>query len=182
MKKVTATILTIALVALGAVFVIGQTTGDDKDGKSNFGKKSHRGEFGGRGGGRHGKGMRGGGQMFRNLDLTDAQKEQMKTIGQSSREKMKPIMEQMKANRDQLQQLTSGGNFDEGSVQALAAQQGTLTAQMIVEKERTKAAMFALLTTEQKAKAAEMKAQHEQKRAERKAKVAERKEAKKTEQ
>ena len=118
------------------------------------------------------------GRMFRHLDLTDAQKEQMKTIGKASRENLKPVMQQMREGRKTLNDLTANGNFDEAQIQAIAAQQGALHAQMIVEKQRTKTAMFAVLTAEQKTKVAELKQTFEQRRTERKAKRAERKAAK----
>jgi protein CpxP len=176
MKKITATIITIALVALGAVFVLGQTETTDKPewkGKRGFGKHSNGRSFHGRRG-KKGQMM---GRMFRQLDLTDAQKEQMKTIRTTSRENMKPIREQMRVNKKQLNELTAGGNFNEADVQALASQQGALTAQMIVAKERTKAAMFAVLTDVQKSTLATKMEAFKAKRAERKQNRAERKAA-----
>jgi protein CpxP len=165
MKKLTAAILSIVLVAMGAMFVFAQDGAGQKDGKRGFGKR----------GGHH----RGGhGMMLRGLDLTDEQKAQVKTIMQSSKEASKPLREQMKANRQKLQTLSDSGNFDQAQVQALADEQGKLTAQMIVEKEKVKSQISAILTTEQKAKAAEMKAQFKQKRAERKQKWAEKRAAK----
>lgn len=167
MKKLTATILSIVLVAMGAMFIFAQDGADQRDGKRGFGKRGHhRGGFG---------------KMFRALDLTDEQKAQMKAIRQTSKDTMKPIREQMKANRQKLQELSANGNFDEAQVQAIAAQQGALTAQMIVEKEKVKSQIFNLLTPEQKAKAAEMKAQFEQKRQERIQKRMERRNAKQQE-
>ncbi len=91
---------------------------------------------------------------------------------------MKPIRQQMKANRQKLQTLSESGNFDEAQVQTIANQQGSLSAQMIVAKEKVKAQMLAILTPEQKAKAAEMKAQFKQKREERMHKRQQRREAK----
>lgn len=165
MKKLTAAILSIVLVAMGAMFVFAQDGAGQKDGKGKFGK---------RGGHRGGHGM-----MFRGLDLTDEQKAQMKTIRQASKESTKSIREQMKANRQKLQTLSESGTFDEAQVKAIAAEQGNLSAQMIVEKEKVKTQMLAILTPEQKAKAAEMKAQFKQKREERKQKWAEKRAAKK---
>jgi Spy/CpxP family protein refolding chaperone len=103
----------------------------------------------------------------------------MKAIRQASRETIKPIREQMKANRQKLQTLSESGTFDEAQVQAIAAQQGTLSAQMIVEREKVKSQIFNLLTPEQKTKAAELKAQFQQKRQERMQKRMERRNAKK---
>ena len=136
MKKITITLLSIALVAMGAIFVFGQQSTDTSDkatkGKRGFGHHGKRHKRGGK------RGFRMGGRMFKALDLTDAQKEQMKAIKQASRENTKSLREQMKTNRQQLQQLTENGQFDEGSVSAIAQQQGQLHAQMIVEKQKVK--------------------------------------------
>ena len=168
MKKLLVAILSIILVAMGAMFIFAQDTAANKDGKrGQFGKRGHFGKRGGH-----------GGMMFRGLDLTDEQKAQMKTIMQANKETVKPIREQMKANREKLQTLSESGNFDEAQVQAIANQQGALSAQMIVAKEKIKAQMLAILTPAQKAKAAEMKANFKQKREERKQKWQERREAK----
>lgn len=174
MKKVIATVSAIALVAIGTIFVIAQSGEGNPDGKRGFGQHGKRAHFGGR----HKRGGRMMGRMFRQLDLTDEQKAELKSIRQASRENMKPIREQMHANRQSLRDLTANGSFDEAQVQAIASQMGSLHAQMIVEKERNKAKMFAVLSAEQKAKLAELRQSFEQKRAERKARRAERKAAK----
>ena len=180
MKKITVTLLSIALIAMGAIFVFGQTNGGSSDkaftGKRGFGKHGKRHRRGG------GKGFGMGGRMFKNLDLTDAQKEQMKTIRQTSRESSKALRQQMKANRQQLQQLTENGQFDEGSVAAVAQQLGQLHAQMIVEQQKVKAQMYNVLTADQKSKLAQMKAEFQQKMQERKAKWAEKKAQKQAQQ
>lgn len=147
MKKILIAILSIVLVATGAMFIFAQQ-GANK-GQTEFGKH----------GGKHGK--RGGGHGFflRGLDLTDEQKAQVKQIMEASRDKNKAVREQMKANHQKLDELTSNGAFDEAQVTAIANSQGALQAKMIVEKERVKSQIFAILTDEQKAKAAQMKEQ-----------------------
>lgn len=176
MKKLTVTILSIALVAMGAIFVFGQTTEKNMDGNKRFDKQGNHGKFGRRGKrGGHGMRGRGMGRMFKQLDLTEDQKAQMKAIREQSRESTKSLREQMKANRQQLQQLTDNGQFNEASVAAVAQQQGQIHAQMIVAKEKVKAQMFNVLTAEQKAKVAQLKAERKQKMEERKAKWAEKK-------
>ncbi len=74
MKKLITAILSIILVAMGAMFIFAQDTTANKDGK--------HGHFGKRGG--HHRGGHGG-MMFRGLDLTDGQKAQMKMIMQTSK-------------------------------------------------------------------------------------------------
>lgn len=163
MKKLTVLLMSIALVAVGAIFAFGQKADNAGEGRRGFGQRDH-GSHQGR------KGNRGGmGRLFRQLELTDAQKDQLKQIRKAGFDSTKSIREQMHLNRQQLSQATAGGNFDEAQVNALAQQQGQLHAQMIVERQRMQAQMFAVLTPEQKAKAAELKDQFEQKHAERKA-------------
>ena len=143
MKKITVAILSIILVAMGAMFIFAQN-GGNAEGKQGFGKR-----------GGHKRG--GHGLFLRGLDLTDEQKAQVKTVTEASREKTKSLHEQLKASREQLDQATANGAFDEAQVTALAQAQAALHAQMIVEKERVKSQIFALLTDEQKAKASEMR-------------------------
>ncbi len=172
MRKLTVAILSIVLVAMGAMFIFAQDGAtNNKDGKREDGKRGHFGKRGGRHRGGHG-------MMLRGLDLTDEQKAQVKSILQTSKETSKPIREQVKANRQKLQTLSENGNFDEAQVQAIAAQQGNLSAQMIVQKEKVKSQIFNVLTPEQKAKAAEMKANFKQKMQERMQKRQERRNAK----
>ncbi len=174
MKKFTTAILAFALFVIGTILVFGQTT--EKSNEKEFGnrgmqqRQGMRGERGKRG--RRGHMM--GGRMFRQLDLTDAQKTQMQTIMQTSRESSKAVREQVKGNRQQLRALTQNGTFNESQISALATKQGDLHAQMIVQRQKTKAQMFAVLTADQKAKLVELKADFKKKMEERKAKWTER--------
>lgn len=146
MKKITVAILSIVLVAMGAIFIFAQK-GENGEGKKHFGKRGNH-----RGGG-------GAGFFLRGLDLTDEQKAQVKQIMEASKEKNKTLHESVKANHQKLEEISANGNFDEAQVTAIANQQGALHAQMIVEKERVKSQVYAILTDEQKAKAAQMKEQ-----------------------
>jgi Spy/CpxP family protein refolding chaperone len=145
MKKIIVAIIAIVVLALGAVFVSAQ-------------KADHKGSHEGRGfrkGGHH----RGGGMMLRGLDLTDAQKAQVKEIMEASKAKVQPLRESMKANRQKLQAATENGKFDEAAVQALANENASLSAQLLVERSRVKSQIFNILTPEQREKAAQLKSQ-----------------------
>ena len=144
MKKITIAIIAIAVLALGAIFVAAQkSAGGEGQGKRGFG---------------HGRGHRGGGgMMLRGLDLTDDQKNQVKQIMEASKSKVQPLRESMKANRDKLRQATADGKFDEAQVQALATEQANISAQLLVERTRTKSQIFQILTPEQRTKAAQVK-------------------------
>lgn len=137
MKKATIAILVVAVLGLAAIFAVAQ-----------------RGGFGGRQPAMGGPGM---GTPFRGLNLTAEQTTHVKQFMDASREKMKPVFEAMKANRVKLKEATKTGAFDEAAVTAIANEQGSLHAQMIVERQRTMSQVYGLLTDEQKAKFAEMK-------------------------
>jgi len=171
MKKFTAVILLIALAAIGTIFVIAQTSeGQTKD-RKHFGKRGiHRG-FGRHRMGRHKGRMMG--RMFRQLDLTDAQKEKIQAIMKSSREEGQALRKQMRANRIELHNLSENGTFNESKVKQIAKKQGDLHAKMIIQRQKSKAQIHAVLTPAQKAKAAEMKANFKKMMKERKAKWAE---------
>lgn len=146
MKKITIAILAFAVTAAGAVFVLGQTGGDDAPRKAPH---SRHGKFGKRG-------M--GGGMFRHLDLTDEQKAQVKAIRQASRENNKALHDSMIEVRKQIAALGTEGPLDVAQLELLAGQQAEYQKQMIIERQKSKAQVFALLTPEQKAKHAELKA------------------------
>lgn len=148
MKKFTIGLLITALVALGTIFAFGQQNGEARDGKRMRGHHGRRGHF----------------RMMKNLDLTDAQKEQFKAIRQAGKEKTKSLRESLRANREQLELVAANGQFNEAQVQAIATQQSGIMAQLIVEKERVKSQIYQILTPEQRAKIQELKAQMKERR------------------
>ncbi len=104
---------------------------------------------------RHGDHM---GYMAKALNLTDAQKEQVKSIVQANRASTRPLMQQMAQNRLAILTATSGGAFDQAKVTALANQQAQLMAQMTVQKESIKSQIYnQVLTPEQRATADQMR-------------------------
>ena len=99
---------------------------------------------------RHGRMER----IARELNLTDAQKAQIKTIMQAQRATDRPLMQQMAQNRLAMLNLTANGAFDQAKVQALANQQALITAQLAVQKASLRSQIYnQVLTADQKAKA-----------------------------
>jgi periplasmic protein CpxP/Spy len=146
MKKGVIAIIVLVVVVAGSIFVIAQ--------------KAHRGDhgqFGAMGGHRGMMGM-----ALRGLNLTDDQKAKVKDILSANRGNVEPLMQQARDNRKQLAALGTDGNFDQAKVEALASQQADIMSKMIVNREKVKAQIFAILTDEQKAKAAEMRQKMEQ--------------------
>jgi len=149
MRKRTIAILAIAVLAVGAIFVVAQ--------------KAVNHGFGG-----HGRGFgRDHGMMLQALNLTDDQKAKVKSIMENSRTGLKPTLDALRDNHKKMEDLTANGAFDEAQISALATEQGNLMAKMAVERARVKSQIAAILTDEQKAKAAQMREQFKQKMQER---------------
>jgi periplasmic protein CpxP/Spy len=110
--------------------------------------------------GHHGWGGPGPGMAFlgRELNLTDAQKAQVKTIMQANHANMKTVMQQMAENRKALLAATANGAFDPVKIQALANQQAQLEAAMIVQREAVHHQIYTqVLTADQQAKAEQLR-------------------------
>ena len=118
-------------------------------------------------------GMRGGDRMagafFHNLDLTDAQKAQMKQIRESHSQTLRPLMDQIHAKRQELRQASEGGTFNETLVTQKLNEIAPLEAKLMGERFRTHQEMLSVLTAEQKAKLEQSREQFKSKSAERRA-------------
>jgi len=93
------------------------------------------------------------------LDLTDAQKTQVKSIFDGSMTQSKPLFTQMRDNRQAIETLAKGGasaNFDQ-QLQALANTQASLTSQLTVIHAKAMAQVWDLLTPEQRQKAEQLR-------------------------
>lgn len=110
----------------------------------------------------HGYGMHGHMMGFwaRNLDLTDAQRTQMKSILQKERPTMKPLFQQSHQIELQMRQY-SEGTYDEAKVRTLATQKAQVEAELEVQKTRIHNEMFQVLTPDQQTKMKDMEARHE---------------------
>ena len=87
------------------------------------------------------------------LKLTDTQKTQAKQIIADSKPRFQPLLEQLKETHRTSMNLGSDGVFDEQKAQEVAARQAAIVKQLIVEKDKTKAALFAVLTSGQREQA-----------------------------
>jgi protein CpxP len=96
------------------------------------------------------------GQMFdrmaAQLNLTDSQKQQAKSIMQSARESARPISQQIRQNRLALRDAVKAGKSD-ADIDQLAASSGSLMGQATAIRTKAFAKVYALLTPEQRTKA-----------------------------
>jgi len=106
--------------------------------------------------------MGGMGFPMRELNLTDDQHAQMKQIFQNEKGNIKPLMQQESQAHQQMMQLITSGSFDQAKATAIATQEAQTHIQMQVEHAKIASQMYQLLSSDQKAKVADMMAKHQQ--------------------
>lgn len=146
MKKYAFAVLVFAVVAIGVGITFAQKKGDGKRGERPFGPPAFALE-----------------KIADELNLSAEQRAQIKQILEAEKPKIQTLMEAVKQTHEQLKNLGTDGVYNEEQVAPLAAQQAETTRQLIVEKEKTKAAIFAVLTPEQRVRAGELKNKFEDK-------------------
>jgi periplasmic protein CpxP/Spy len=104
--------------------------------------------------------------MTKELNLTEAQQTQIKSIMADSRTRIKPLAQQLRQN-EQAANASVPGNFDEAQARAFAGKQSQIMSNLIVERQRTKSQIYSVLTPDQRQKALQLMQQHEQRRQER---------------
>jgi periplasmic protein CpxP/Spy len=146
-------------MAVAAPFALAQTAGstDDKAVKKErrAGKMGKR--FGRRGG--HGGGF---GASFRHLDLTDAQKAQLKQIRASHSESIKALRQQIREKRQAMRESFANGAFNESLASQRMAEIAPLQAKLMGEQFRIRQESLSVLTAEQKAKLEQSREQFKQ--------------------
>ena len=117
------------------------------------------GPGGHRGPGRHG-GPGGHGSLLGHfselLNLTDAQKAQIKQLEVNFKEGTKSLHEQLAKSEGGQFEALNGGAFDEAAVRAAAQARANLHVELEVAHARFFSQVYAVLTAEQKAKLAEL--------------------------
>ena len=125
-----------------------------------LGAAASAGGFGPHGGGRHGHdgpGFMLGKRMLSQLELSDAQTEQLRAMWEKRHEQMRPAHQSlMEANRT-LREAIHAKDLNESAIRAAAAEVARIEADLAVERARGLAEMRALLTPEQLTKLEELK-------------------------
>ena len=102
------------------------------------------------------------GPAMRELNLTEAQREQIRTIAQSHQEEMKAVQERMGTARKALDDAITADQIDENAIRAAATTVGAVEADAAVLRANVHQAAWKVLTPEQQQKAKELKSQMEQ--------------------
>ena len=105
-----------------------------------------------------GRGMRGGG-VFARLNLSDDQKAKMKQLRESFGETNKPLLEQLRAKRQELRQASEGGTFNEALATQKLTEMAGLQAKVMGARFQLHQQMLSVLTADQKAQLDQLKAQ-----------------------
>ena len=90
------------------------------------------------------------------LKLSDQQKTQAKQIIADTKPRVASLHERLKETHQEAMNLSASGVFDEQKTQQIAARQAEVAKELFVEKARTHAALFAILTPEQREQAKQM--------------------------
>ncbi len=98
--------------------------------------------------------------MSRELNLTDAQKAQVKTLFEAQKATEEQRHTKLDELRKQIDAATANGQFDENTVRNLASQQSQLMTDQMVDHMRLHSQIYGLLTAEQKTKADQMMKMH----------------------
>ena len=95
-------------------------------------------------------------RLWKKLNLSEAQKKEVHAILDEELAKMKPMLEQLKAGREQFNALLKSGPFDEAKIRSVAKAQADTLLEMIVVREHMKSRIYAVLTPEQRTRAEEL--------------------------
>ncbi len=153
----------LAITAVAGTFAHAQ----DQDRPGRPGRADGPGRFGGPGG--PGRGGPGGPMgmlpmLGRAVDLTDAQKDQIKTIVDTHKDDWKALADRARTAHQALQAAVVADTVNEALIRQKAAEVAAVDADMAVARARAHAEVFQLLTADQKAKLKTMQTQMQERR------------------
>ena len=98
------------------------------------------------------------GPGFRELDLTDDQKAQLKSIAESHRDEFRAAGEKVRAARDGMQALVEADSIDESAIRAKSAEIAAAEAEVMILNAKVRQESMQVLTSEQQQKLKELRA------------------------
>ena len=100
------------------------------------------------------------GYVAHELNLSNAQKQQVRSMWQAERPAVSGLIQEFSAEIKEMDQATANGNFDKSKVQEIAARQGITLSKLLVEKEHFKTKIYAsVLNSEQRTRADKLQSQ-----------------------
>lgn len=124
------------------------------------------GGFGDGVGGFHGRGFghRGGLAQLRGLDLTDQQRQQVRTIMENHKSDFQQVRQKIRAALEAQHAAANATPPDEATIRAKATEVGAAQGDLAVLMTRVRAEVFQILTPDQQAKAQQLQQQRAQRR------------------
>ena len=113
----------------------------------------------------HGHGPFGGpmmGMFGEYLDLTDAQRTQIRQIFETAKPTLQPLWAQEKQSHKAMMELITSGNFDQAKAQTVANQSSQVVAQLELQHALLASQAYQVLTADQKTKFNDMLAKRQQ--------------------
>lgn len=121
------------------------------------------GGFRGRGPGA-GMGGSGFGLPLRQLELTDAQRQQIRQLVQQRRIEMRPLVERLRTAAEARRQAVTAIPPDEARIRVAAQELAQAQVDVAVQQARLQSDIFALLTPEQQQRARQLRAERRNRR------------------
>jgi Spy/CpxP family protein refolding chaperone len=90
--------------------------------------------------------------LGREIDLTDAQQDQLKVIADSHKDDWKALADRARAAQSALNQAVTADTFNEAVVRQKSAEAASVDADMAVARAKAHAEVFQVLTADQKTK------------------------------
>jgi protein CpxP len=106
----------------------------------------------------------GGDQLFARLNLTDDQKAKIKQARETFSSTNKPLLDQLKTERQGLRQASEGGTFNEALATQKLTEMAGLQAKLMGARFQLHQQMLTVLTPEQKTQLDQIKAQFKERR------------------
>ena len=106
-------------------------------------------------------------RVLEQLNLTDAQKTQIKTLMDASRTGGQQYFDQVRTADQSLRALVESGNFDETQARQLLTSKAAAQTELEFNRLKTDAAIYNLLTADQKAQLKTLKTERDGRRGER---------------
>ena len=153
--------LGLAAAVLGLSAVAAVTAQGPGGGQPPFGRRGGPGGPGGRMGGPGGA----IGIPLDRLNLTDAQRDQVKSVVDSHEAELRTLGEKAMTARRALEHAVTADTIDEGAIRAKAADVASVESDMAVARARVHADVLQVLTSDQRAKLKELQAEMEKRAA-----------------
>lgn len=142
MKHIKIVAAVAAILSIGVIIAVAQMSHRGGPGRHFGGFANHHEKF--------------LGHLSERLNLTEQQKAQAKQVFADAKPRVEPLLAQLKETHKASMDEGLNGVFDEQKSQQTAARQAEIIKQLLLEKDRTKAAIFAVLTPEQREQAKRM--------------------------